>query len=213
MRETISTQPIIDLVQSFSDLLQQGSQIGLDFLESLGQVQVPDSMSTIMQQLGLPKMRSTKTCCCQQSQGGCSCKIPPPCWAPRCLGEVVSHVCPGGTASIRICITNSGTTRREFTVDVGENAKGVTLTPSALSLGPMEHGSIVASAALPADASSSHEHEVRLWIHGCRDYILCWTVKVAKRGASCGCHEIEVCDGPDWIHHWYDHFYCERPCA
>jgi hypothetical protein len=24
---------------------------------------------------------------------------------------------------------------------------------------------------------------------------------------------VEVEDCPDLIHHWYDHFYCDRPCT
>jgi hypothetical protein len=33
-------------------------------------------------------------------------------------------------------------------------------------------------------------------------------------GRLCGasCPEVEVDDCPDNIHHWYDHFYCERGC-
>ena len=138
MREASSTRPIVDLVQSLSDLLQQGSQLGLDFLDSLGRVQLPDSMSGMVQQLGLPSLHKAKTCGCQQCQGSCSCKIPPPCWAPQPLCGVVSHVCPGGSASVRICVTNSGNTRREIRVEAGENTKGVTVTPSSLTIGPME---------------------------------------------------------------------------
>ena len=33
---------------------------------------------------------------------------------------------------------------------------------------------------------------------------------VTNRG---GCHEVRVSDGPDHVHHWHDHFYCNRPCA
>jgi hypothetical protein len=28
----------------------------------------------------------------------------------------------------------------------------------------------------------------------------------------CADTEVEIEDCPDLIHHWYDHFYCERPC-
>jgi hypothetical protein len=213
MRETSSGRPIIDMVQSFSDLLEQGSRMGLDLLESLSRTRMPEMMSGMMEQFGSAMSLPKKTCGCQPRSGGCGCKIPPPCWAPQCMGEVTSHVCPGGTATLQITVTNSSSTRGEIELEVGGNAKGVTLTPASLSLGPMERGSVVASAAMPAEASHGEEHEIRLWVHGCRDHFLCWTVKVAKRGTDCCCHEVDVCDGPDWIHHWYDHFYCERPCG
>jgi hypothetical protein len=65
---------------------------------------------------------------------------------------------------------------------------------------------------VPADAATGQEYEVLLWVRGCQNHYLRWTLKVANRGASC-CHEVEVEDCPDLIHHWYDHFYCERPCT
>jgi hypothetical protein len=213
MRETSSTRPIVELMQSYSDILEQGSRMGVDLLESLGRIRLPDTMSEMLQRMPMPKLHSTKACGCAHSSGGCGCKIPPPCWAPQPLGEVVSHVCPGGTASLRLCVTNSGATKREISFEVVGKAEHATVNPSSLTLGPMDRGSVVASAALPPEVAHGEEHEFRIWVHGCRDHFLCWTVKVARRGTDCCCHEVEVCDGPDWIHHWYDHFYCERPCT
>jgi hypothetical protein len=28
-----------------------------------------------------------------------------------------------------------------------------------------------------------------------------------------GHREVEIFDEPDYVHHWYDHFYCEHPCS
>ena len=42
---------------------------------------------------------------------GCGCDIPPPCWMPKELGEVRSHVCAGGTATLRLRVTNCGARR------------------------------------------------------------------------------------------------------
>jgi len=52
---------------------------------------------------------------------------------------------------------------------------------------------------------------VLVWIRGCVDHVVRWTVKSSRRGSDC-CHELEIDDCPDYVHHWYDHFYCPRPC-
>jgi hypothetical protein len=123
---------------------------------------------------------------------------------------VTSHVCAGGTATLRIEITNCGAVPRTYKAEVGGGPSGVTVSPAALVLGPMERGAIVVSAAVPADAGSDYRHQY-LWVRGCYDHYARWTVRVTARGADC-CHELEVEDCPDLIHHWYDHFYCQHPC-
>lgn len=143
---------------------------------------------------------------------GCGCDIPPPCWMPRELGEVRSHVCAGGTATLRVRVTNCGASPRKVAVEAKPASAGVTIDPSSLALGPLERGVVVASLAIPAKAGLGEEQEALIWVRGCRDHVLRWTVRVASRGGDC-CHEIEVEDCPDLIHHWYDHFYCERPCS
>jgi len=213
MREASSAHPIVDAMQSFSDLLEQGTRISMDLLESLSRTRMPDMMSGMLQQFGIPGVHQKQACRCHPHREGCGCRIPPPCWAPQPLGEVVSHVCAGGTASVRVCVTNCGARQRDIKLEIGGNATGVTVTPSVLSLGPMERGCVAASAAMPPDASSCEEKDVLLWVRGCQDHYLCWTIRVARRGTDCSCHEVDVCDCPDLIHHWYDHFYCERPCV
>jgi hypothetical protein len=142
---------------------------------------------------------------------GCSCRIPPPCWAPQPIGDVACHICPGGTATLRLRIANCGATGRDIRVEAAGKTPGVTITPSNLALGPMERSFVTASVPVPPDGATGQEYEVLLWVRGCHDHYLRWIVKVASRGASC-CHEVEVEDCPDPIHHWYDHFYCEHPC-
>ena len=53
--------------------------------------------------------------------------------------------------------------------------------------------------------------EVLLWVVGCNTHYLRWIVEPAD-GISSSCHEVEIDDCPDFVHHWYDHFYCDRPC-
>ena len=43
------------------------------------------------------------------------------------------------------------------------------------------------------------------------EFHLRWTVAAVARPQAC-CHEVAVCDGPDHVLHWYDHFYCPRGC-
>ena len=207
---TTTSQLLSDTTAAFGDLIKQGTKLGLDLLLSLGgssasaidQMMSPSMMGSLM-----PNMKAMMA---PVTDG--SCKIPPPCWMPQSIGEVACHVCPGGTATVRLRISNCGATRRDIAIEAAGKATGVTITPAKLSLGPMEREFVTASVAVPAEAATGQEFEVLLWVRGCRDHYLRWTVKVATRGASC-CHEVEVEDCPDPIHHWYDHFYCARPCG
>lgn len=143
--------------------------------------------------------------------GACSCEIPPPCWMPRELRETTSHVCRGGTAVIRFRVTNRSVQPTEVTVDaVGDDAASVQVTPSKLTLAPLQRGVITASLQLPADGQES-PRELLLRVHGCLEHVMRWTVREGRWGCD-SCHEIDVEDAPDYVHHWYDHFYCTRPC-
>ena len=139
----------------------------------------------------------------------CGCDIPPPCWMPVALGRVVSNVCPGGRAMVRLQVTNCSMTPREITA---ESSAGVAITGSPLVLGPMVSGTITALIDIPPEANEGPMEERLLWVHGCRDHFLRWVVRVRSRGLD-SCHEVELEDCPDFTHHWYDHFYCERGCA
>jgi len=138
------------------------------------------------------------------------CDIPPACWAPRSLGEVRSFVCAGATASVRIRVTNCQLRMSSTEVSFADPAQGKVEPPSA-TLGPMERKSFTASIAVPSDAAKGREIETLLWVRGCNAYYLRWIVEV-RENASQSCHEIEVEDCLDYVHHWYDHFYCDRPC-
>jgi len=144
--------------------------------------------------------------------GTCSCEIPPPCWLPRELDDVVSVVCPGGTALLRLRVTNRSIETTSVTVDaVGDDAGSVTATPERLELEPFQRGVITLTLPVAAEAAAG-ERELLVRVHGCLEHVLRWSVRAASRGRS-SCHEIEVEDAPDYVHHWYDHFYCARPCG
>ncbi|MGH2707940.1 MAG: hypothetical protein ACRDJK_06555 [Actinomycetota bacterium] len=142
---------------------------------------------------------------------GC-CTIPSPCWLPQSLGHCTSHVSPCKTACLEFTITNCDRVARTIAVQAtGAHAGKVTVAPVSIALGPMERGTITACIAVPDSAKAGEKLESLLWIRGCQEHFLRWTVSVGTAGAD-SCHEIEVCDCPDYIHHWYDHFYCLRPC-
>lgn len=204
---TTNRRPMPDIVEEFSDLIEQSTRLSLDLLESLSansMLAMNRMMSPSLFSGLIPKMTPVMV--------GSSCHIPPPCWAPQSIGEVCSYVCPGGTATIRLRVTNCGVTRRDINIEAAGKGPNITITPPNLALGPMEREFVTASLPVPADAPTGQEYEVLVWVRGCQNHYLRWTVKVTSRGASC-CHEIEVEDCPDLVHHWYDHFYCDRPCV
>ena len=174
---------LADAMKAIGDVIAPGAKLGLGLLESIK----------------LP----SRTC-------GCGCEIPPPCWAPQPLGDFESEACPGNNALLRVTITNCGMTSRKFKV-VPTNA-AVKAEPASLTLGPLEEGVVALTLAVPAGATKGQTQKSLVWIHGCKDHYLRWTVVAAEAGVSCCAGEVELEDCPDLIHHWYDHFYCERPC-
>jgi hypothetical protein len=176
--------------EDFVDLFVRGARAGTDLLGSFASSRVVKDLSS--------RMRS------------CSCAIPPPCWLPKAVGSVRSDVCAGGTATVRLLVENCGPTERAFTIEAaGADAKEVTLSPASATLEPMDCR--VVAASLSAPAQPGERREALLWVHGCHDHYLRWTVNTARRACD-SCHEVEVKDCPDYVHHWYDHFYCDRPC-
>ena len=94
----------------------------------------------------------------------------------------------------------------------GPDAGLVTVTPANLTIAPFEHGLFTATMSVPPGADHHWRAHVLLWVHGCREHVVRWEVRTDERG--CGTHhEVRVEDCPDYVHHWYDHFYCERPCG
>lgn len=199
MNTTTSTPPLKETVEALGDLFKEGVRLGLDVFDTLTRSQ---SAATLE--------RALRTASPQFPRAG-ACHIPPPCWMPKALGEVVSHVCPGGTATLRIRVRNCSIAPREVRVSVSGKNSNVKVDPPVLQLFPMERDTSVLSVAMPDDAGAGAEREFLIWVNGCLNHYLSWTVRTAKRGADC-CHEVDVEDCQDYVHHWYDHFYCPRPC-
>jgi hypothetical protein len=181
--------------RAFVNLLNAQMKLGLDLFESVTGVAVPD-LTRSLQGTG------------RRLRSGC-CDIPPPCWVPQPLGDCVSHACPCSTARLRLIVTNcDGFSRRVVNVDATGPAK---VTPPQLVIAPLERATIELTIAVPDDAKKGETLESLVRIHGCKEYFLRWTVSVGTLGLG-SCHEIRIEDCPDLVHHWYDHFYCPRPC-
>jgi hypothetical protein len=199
-------RPIPNLGGMFCDLATQSFRFGVAVLEAF-RAAGAEAVECATSHGGLD-LRS-----CRTPRHG-RCEIPPPCWVPKCLGEVTSAVCPGAMGTLRIRVTNCGTCARDFRVEVSatlEELQNITITPANLHLKSQERGSFVISAKVPPDTRCSNREEYLVWLRGCHDYYLRWRVMASEHG-ECSCHEICVEDCPDLIHHWYDHFYCERSC-
>ena len=195
-----------DLPGAFMNLINAQMKLSADLFESLtGQASPTTSELT---RAGRKLVTGATGC---QPRAGC-CTIPPPCWMPQPLGECTSHVAQCRTACIRFVVTNCDRIKRTVTAEVsGPAAAKVTLSPTSLALGPQERGTISACISIPDSAPVGEKTEHLIWLHGCKDWYFRWTVSVGTVGMD-SCHEIEVCDCPDYVHHWYDHFYCARPC-
>jgi hypothetical protein len=179
------------------DLIKAEISLGSDFIKSVTGLDVPSLGDTLRS----GRDRMTKSCC----------RIPPPCWMPQPLGDCISHVGQCRTACVRLVISNCDRVARTVTVEAVDKSGKVTVTPASLTLGPMERGSISVCLAVPQHAADGTRYETLIWVRGCKEHFLRWTVSVGTVGFD-SCHEIAVDDCPDLLHHWYDHFYCARPC-
>jgi hypothetical protein len=196
-----SNQSLAESAKALGALFDQGTRIGLSLLGSMG-TSSAQMVSGILQRVGTPSL----------SARGCGCEIPPPCWEPQPSGEVVSPACPGATATVRLIVTNCASPPRKIHFHATGDSAGVLFSPTELDLGPLARGTDVVSFPVPAAAKPGEEYEILVWIRGCQEHYIRWTVKVASGGADC-CHEVQVEDCPDYVHHWYDHFYCQRACT
>lgn len=143
--------------------------------------------------------------------GGC-CDIPPACWLPRCFGRYESRACPCGTALLRLRLCNCHSSSARIRLQVtGADDLAVKITPPEAVLGPLERKWFTVTVSVPEDACIGQDHDLLVRVAGCNEYYARWTVTIAE-DCSGSCHHAHIDDCPDYVHHWYDHFYCARPC-
>ena len=185
-----------DIEHSLAVMTRAGAEAARALFESFGAV-----TRAVLQANPLPG----------RERQGC-CEIPPACWLPRSLGEISSAACPCGTALVRFHVTNCRPVASTVEIRVpAESDLEIKVTPERATLQPMERRWFTVVATVPEDACRGNAYELLIRVVGCNEHFLRWTVRVAG-GASGGCQEVAVDDCPDYVHHWYDHFYCERPC-
>ena len=190
-------------VDRIGELIDRGLDVGTSLL---------DAGTSLLGSLSEGRLLPTSGTCACGSSGACSCDIPAPCWMPRQLCDVTSHVCAGASATLRLRVTNCSPQHTTVSLQAtGVEAQKVTLAPASISLGPLERGVLTATLSTAATDAKGTEHEVLIWVRGCIDHVLRWTVKTSSRGGD-SCHECDIDDCQDYLHHWYDHFYCYRPC-
>jgi hypothetical protein len=158
-----------------------------------------DGAEVALSGLGPLKMPKLKSCCA----------VPDPCWMPVEIGEVTLKLLAGGTGEIHFTVTNGDYRARTFTVKTaGKDAGLVQLSPASATLGPKERGNFTAKITAPDQAGT---YDALIWVLGCRDHYLRVTVTVGAKQKNT-CYKVTVDDNPDYVVHWYDHFYCKKPC-
>ncbi|MEA2876667.1 MAG: hypothetical protein QOF14_1863 [Hyphomicrobiales bacterium] len=141
------------------------------------------------------------------------CHIPEPCWMPLQHGPIHCLLEAGSHGTLDLDITNEDFQAHSYAIQAtGADAGLVKINPPVLTLGPKLRGTVQATFALPNPATKKH-YEAVIWVIGCRSHYIRWRVDVADKccDARC-CHELSIQDQPDYVMHWYDHFYCARPC-
>lgn len=145
-------------------------------------------------------------------QASACCDIPPACWMPKCFGQFESRACPFGTALLRVHVNNCQPTSSDIRIAVKNHGDlEVDITPRTATLGAMECKWFTVAVTIPEDVCKGEIYELIVWVAGCNEHYARWNIQVAD-GASGTCIDTEIKDCPDYVHHWYDHFYCARPC-
>jgi hypothetical protein len=193
------------LPTGLSDLVRAEMKFGKDLFALLGGNQLPNLV------------RQYQTMYTQRMRGCCD--IPPPCWMPVCVGNVISLVADcGGTTSVRVHIRNRGMRAQRYNIavqsaDPSKQIPGATINvnPTVLELLPFQEGDMTVTLTTPTGTKEG-TLDLNVFVRGCRDFHFRWCVRV---GAILKSSEHELCidDCPDFVHHWYDHFYCGRTCA
>ena len=184
-------------ITMFADAVDSARQLGGRLVDTLtGFVDRVGDDAKALAELG----RTTTSCACGR---------PHACWLPDELPAICSVVCPCGTARVRFKVRNCGLADRQvFVAATGPDAQLATGGPSQATIGALETGELVAEVTLPDGVEKA---ELILWVRGCHDHALPWTIKVSEKGCATT-HEVALEDCPGTQHYWHDHFAQPRPC-
>src|SRR5437899_3497893 len=159
------------LADAVAELLDVGSRTGISMLSAI--------FGATTSVLGTAGPAVTR----RRSHAGCNCRIPPPCWEPQPLGTFGSRACPGSTATIRIRVTNCGSSPRTARIEPSPSSKGLVIKPPQLELGPEERGYSVVSFEVAPDAAEGGATPHLLRLSGCTEPVLRW---LGSGGLPCG---------------------------
>lgn len=146
------------------------------------------------------------------SRTASGCEIPPPCWEPKHAGTCHLSLVPGNKALLRLHVMNCGWTRQVVSITgLGKLAGWMSFTPTTLLLDPQERATFIVSVQAPEWAKPGERLSGPVLVRGCRDHFV--RVEIEIGDCTTGtCCDITINDCADQVHHWYDHFYCRRPC-
>lgn len=150
-------------------------------------------------------------------RGHSCCDMPEPCWMPLALGEWRCALKPGDSGTLCLVVTNGDFRPHAYQfVAAGKSAAQVAFSTASATLGPKESIAVSATFTVPKDDRTADDcrcidHEALIWVRGCRNHYLRWTIDEVQKSQPC-CKEIAVDDEPDYVLHWYDHFYQPKPC-
>jgi hypothetical protein len=188
-----------DVARAYVNLLNVQMRLGRDLFGAVMGAAPPD--------LSAMARTATRTAQRRMTGGGC-CDVPPPCWMPRLLDDVVTCAPACRTARLTLVITNCGATRRVVTIAA---TGGVKVEPASATLPPYGRQTVSLSIDVPQGAAEGSTIESVVVVRGCHEWVQRWTVRV-REGAADPALSVAIDDCPDYRHHWYDHFYCARPC-
>ena len=168
-----------------------------------------NAAANALRNVKLPDLPGCKSCC----------DIPEACWMPVFLGEAECKLKPGDQGKICFIVTNQDFVSHRYAVQAtGKDAGLISISDPQFELGPKERKCVTATLTAPSrdgspakSDSCCKDLEAVVWVRGCRDHYVRWSVDLAHKSQPC-CYEIEVDDSADYVHHWYDHFYVTRPC-
>jgi hypothetical protein len=144
------------------------------------------------------------------TSGGC--QIPPPCWEPRPAGSCHLILVAGGSALIRVTVNNCGWQSQVVQITAGGMlAAWLTFEPTTLVLPPQSSATFRVTVHAPQQVPNGFAVSGPLLIRGCRDHGARVRITIADC-AGPNCCDLVIDDCADHVHHWYDHFYCPRPC-
>jgi hypothetical protein len=140
------------------------------------------------------------------------CEIPPPCWEPRPAGTCKMQLAPGGTGTLRIHVANCDWSRRLVMITaIGKIAGWLKFDPTTLIVDPQGAETFLVTVRVPDSMKPGQRSSGPILVRGCIDHFVRLEVTVAECPGQ-SCCDTTVKDCQDNIHHWYDHFYCARPC-